>query len=143
MCGFLRLFTRIITTLLLFLRAHTYRFANNTRIRLSSKEFQMITELEYRQNRYTVLKLANPNNPIIIRDIYNKRQKIRRSELRNKTPISTLLKALIEKQSYGDEFFTLYQSKGGIKGGPLNHLFIAPDKHIDLLIKNSEILITD
>src|SRR6266511_5393347 len=78
-----------------------------------------------------------------MRDIYNKRQKIRRSELRGKTPISALLKALIEKQDYKDEFFTLYQSEGGIEGGPLSHLFIAHDKHIDLLIENSEILITD
>ncbi len=52
MCGFLRLFTRIIIIFFLFLRAHTYRFANNIRIRFLSKEFQMIRELEYRQNRY-------------------------------------------------------------------------------------------
>src|SRR6266511_1269928 len=45
MYGFLKLFTRIIITLFLFLRAHTYRFANNTRIRLLSKEIQMIREL--------------------------------------------------------------------------------------------------
>jgi len=54
------------------------------------------------------LKLANLNNPIIMRDIYNERQKIRRSELCDKIFISALLKALIEKQGYKDEFFTLY-----------------------------------
>ena len=89
------------------------------------------------------MKLANPNNPIIIRDVYNKRQKVRRLELRDKTFISALFKALIEKQGYKDEFFTLYLSVGGIKGGPLSYLFIAHDKYIDFLIKNSEVLITD
>src|SRR6266536_325898 len=92
---------------------------------------------------YAALKLANPNNPITMRDVYNERQKVRRSELRGKTPISALLKALIEKQGYEDEFFTLYQSEGGIEGGPLSHLFIAHDKHIDFLMENSEVLITD
>ena len=46
---------------------------------------------------YAALKLANPNNPITMRDIYNERQKIRRLELRSKIFISALLKALIER----------------------------------------------
>ena len=50
---------------------------------------------------------------------------------------------MIEKQGYEDEFFTLYQSEGGIEGGPLSHLFIAHDKYIDFLMENSEVLITD
>ena len=78
-----------------------------------------------------------------MRDVYNERQKIRRSELRDKTPISALLKILIEKKGYEDEFFTLYQSEDGIKDSPLSHLFIAHNKHIDLLMENSEVLITD
>ena len=99
------------------------RVADDKRVRIHAKQI------------YTAFKLENPDNPITMRDIYNKRQKIRRAELNNKTPISTLLTAPLEKKNYENEFFMLYKTENGIKDNPLTHLFIAHDKHIDLLIK--------
>ncbi len=107
------------------------RITNDRRVRISAKQ------------TYTVLKLANPENPTILRDIYNKRQQIRRVELVRKTPISALLTALIKKRGYKDKFFTLYNTKYSVKDDYLTHLFIVYDKHIDLLIENSEVLVTD
>ncbi len=75
--------------------------------------------------------------------MYNKRQQIRRAELTKKTPISTLLTALIKKRGYEDKYFTLYNTKYSVKGDHLTHLFIAYDKHINLLIENPEVLVTD
>ncbi len=89
------------------------------------------------------MKLANPENPTTLRDIYNKRQQIRRVELIKKTPISALLTALIKKRDYEDKFFILYNTEYGVKDNHLIYLFIAHDKHINLLIENPEILITD
>ncbi len=89
------------------------------------------------------MKLANPENPTILRDIYNKRQQIRRAKLIRKIPISTLLTTLIKKRDYEDEFFTLYNTKYNIKSDYLTHLFIAHNKHINLLIENPEVLVTD
>ena len=89
------------------------------------------------------MKFANPENPIILRDIYNKRQQIRRVELVKKISISTLLTALIKKRGYEDKFFTLYNAEYGVKDGYLTYLFIVYDKYIDLLIENPEILVTD
>ncbi len=92
---------------------------------------------------YTVFKFENSDNPIIIRDIYNERQRIRRAELNSKIPISTLLTAFLERKDYENEFFIFYEAENGIKDDPLTHLFIAHDKHIDLLIENFEVLIID
>src|SRR6266536_255902 len=92
---------------------------------------------------YAVLKFANPENPTILRDIYNKRQQIRRVELVKKISISTLLTALIKKKGYKDKFFTLYNTEYGVKDGYLTHLFIAYNKYINLLIENPEVLMTD
>src|SRR6266536_1549357 len=92
---------------------------------------------------YAVLKFANPENPIILRDIYNKRQQIRRVELVKKISISALLTALIKKRGCEDEFFTLYNIKYDIKDGYLIYLFIVYNKYINLLIENPKILVTD
>src|SRR6266536_5643522 len=92
---------------------------------------------------YAVLKFANPENPIILRDIYNKRQQIRRVELVRKISISALLTVLIKKRGYEDEFFTLYNIKYDDEDGHLTHFFIVYNKYIDLLIENPEILVTD
>ena len=89
------------------------------------------------------MKLANPENLIILRDIYNKGQQIQRVELVRKISIFALLTALIKKRDYKDEFFTLYDIKYGVEGGYLTYLFIIYDKYINLLIENPEILITD
>jgi len=89
------------------------------------------------------LKFANPENPTILRDIYNERQQIRRVKLIKKIPISALLTTLIKKRGYKDEFFTLYNTKYDVEGGYLTHLFIVYNKYINLLIENPEILITD
>ncbi len=35
------------------------------------------------------------------------------------------------------------EAENGIEGGPLIYLFIAHDKHIDLLIENFEVLVID
>ncbi len=78
-----------------------------------------------------------------MRDIYNKRQRIRRVKLNDKTPISALLTALLERKDYENKFFMLYKAENDIKGDFLTHLFIAHDKHIDLLIENFEVLVTD
>ena len=99
------------------------RVADNKRVEIHAKQ------------TYAAFKLKNPNNPITIRDIYNERQRIRRAELNGKTPISALLIALLKRKGYENEFFILYEAENGIEGGPLTHLFIAHDKHIDLLIK--------
>ncbi len=92
---------------------------------------------------YAVLKFANPENPIILRDVYNKRQQIRRVELIKKISISALLTALIKKRDYEDEFFTLYNVEYGVEGGYLTYFFIVYDKYIDFLIENPEVLVTD
>jgi len=89
------------------------------------------------------LKLANPENLIILRDIYNKGQQIQRVELVRKISIFALLTALIKKRDYKDEFFTLYDIKYGVEGGYLTYLFIIYDKYINLLIENPEVLMTD
>ncbi len=78
-----------------------------------------------------------------MRDIYNKRQRIRRAELSDKTPISTLLTALLKRKNYENEFFILYEVENGIEDNPLTHLFIAHDKYIDFLIENFEVLVID
>jgi len=75
--------------------------------------------------------------------VYNKRQQIRREELVGKTPISALLTVLIEKRGYKDKFFTLYDVEYGVEGDYLTYLFIVYNKHIDFLIENLEILVTD
>ncbi len=92
---------------------------------------------------YAVLKLANPENPIILRDVYNERQQIRQVKLVGKISISALLTVLIKKRNYEDEFFIFYDVEYGVKNDYLIYLFIAYDKYIDLLIKNSKILVTD
>jgi len=89
------------------------------------------------------LKFANPENPIILRDIYNKRQQIRQVELTKKIPIFIFLTTLIKKRGYKDEFFTLYNIKYGVKNGYFTYLFIVYNKYIDLLIENPEVLMTD
>ncbi len=89
------------------------------------------------------MKFANPKNPIILRDIYNERQQIRRVELIKKTPISTLLTILIKKRGYEDEFFIFYNIKYGVEDVYLTHLFIVYNKYINLLIENPEILVID
>jgi len=112
-------------------KAFKTRITNNRRVRISAKQ------------TYTTLKLANPENPTILRDIYNKRQQIRRVELIKKSPIFTFLTALIKKRGYEDEFFTLYNIKYDIKDGYLIYLFIVYNKYINLLIENPKILVTD
>ncbi len=107
------------------------KITNNRRVGINAKQ------------TYTALKFANPKNPTTLRDIYNKRQQIRRAKLTKKTPISTLLTALIKKRGYKDKFFTLYNTKYGVEDGHLTHLFIAHNKYINLLIENPEVLITD
>src|SRR6266511_1476190 len=92
---------------------------------------------------YAALKLANPENPTILRDIYNERQQIRRVELAGKISISAFLTILIKKRGYEDEFFTLYNAEYNVEGGYFTHLFIVYDKYINLLIENPEVLITD
>ncbi len=89
------------------------------------------------------MKFANPENPIILRDIYNKRQQIRRAELIRKISIFTLLTALIKKRGYEDKFFTLYNVKYNVEDDYLTHLFIAYNKYINLLVENPEILVID
>ncbi len=89
------------------------------------------------------MKFANPENPITLRDIYNKRQQIRRIELTKKTSISALLTALIKKRGYEDEFFTLYNIEYGVEDGYFTHLFIVYNKYINLLIENPKVLMTD
>ncbi len=104
---------------------------DNRRIRINTKQ------------TYTALKLTNPKNPTTLRDIYNKRQQIRRVKLTRKTPISALLTALIKKRGYEDKSFTLYNTKYSVESNHLTHLFIAHNKHINLLIENPKILVTD
>ena len=55
---------------------------------------------------HITLKLADPSNPLIIRDIYNKRQTDRLRELNGKFLIDTLLKILINKINSEREFRT-------------------------------------
>src|SRR6266498_4627264 len=78
-----------------------------------------------------------------MRDMYNKRQRIRRAELSGKIFISTLLTVLFERKDYENEFFILYKTENGIEGGLFTYFFIAHDKYIDLLIKNFEVLVID
>ncbi len=93
---------------------------------------------------YTTLKLADLSNPFIIRDIHNKRQADRLRELDGKPPINALLKVLINKIGPKRKFRIWYNTRSGIDdGGPLTHLFIAHEKHIDLLQENHQVLITD
>ncbi len=89
------------------------------------------------------MKFTNSENPIILRDIYNKRQQIRRVELIKKIFISTFLTALIKKRGYEDKFFTLYNAEYDIEDDYLTYLFIAYNKYINLLIENAEVLVTD
>jgi len=89
------------------------------------------------------LKLTNPENPIILRDVYNERQQIRRAELVEKIFIFAFLTALIKKRGYEDEFFTFYDIEYSVKDGYLIYLFIVYDKYINLLIENPEVLVTD
>ncbi len=78
-----------------------------------------------------------------MRDIYNKRQRIRRAELSNKTFISALLTTLLKRKGYENEFFMLYKAENGIEGDSLTYFFIAHDKYIDLLIENFKVLVID
>ncbi len=78
-----------------------------------------------------------------MRDMYNKRQRIRRAELSGKIFISTLLTVLFERKDYENEFFILYKTENGIEGGLFTYFFIAHDKYIDLLIENFKVLIID
>ncbi len=78
-----------------------------------------------------------------MRDVYNERQRIRRAELSDKTPISALLTALFKRKGYENEFFMFYEAENGIEDGPLIYVFIAHDKYIDLLIENFELLVID
>ncbi len=89
------------------------------------------------------MKLTNPENSTILRDIYNKRQQIRRVELTKKTPIFTLLTTLIKKRDYKNKFFIFYDAEYSVENNHLTHLFIAYDKYIDFLIENFEVLVTD
>ncbi len=89
------------------------------------------------------MKLTNPENPIILRDVYNERQQIRRAELVEKIFIFAFLTALIKKRGYEDEFFTFYDIEYSVKDGYLIYLFIVYDKYINLLIENPEVLVTD
>ncbi len=82
----------------------------------------MTRELEYTQNRH--IRFSN-SKILIIRSQY------------------TIYTALLKRKDYKNEFFILYKAENGIKDNLLTHLFMAHDKHIDLLIENFEILIID
>jgi len=88
---------------------------------------------------YTHFDRTEPNNNLIIRDVYNKRAEIRRRELNGRTPIQTLLQSLI----ITGEFSTHYQIKFGDQNSPLTHLFITHRPHKLLFTLNSEIIIID
>ncbi len=58
---------------------------------------------------YIYFDRTEPDNNLIIRDVYNKRAEVRRRELNNRTPIQALLQLLI----ITGEFSTRYQIKFG------------------------------
>jgi hypothetical protein len=74
---------------------------------------------------YTIDKIENPDNFLIVRDYYNERAKIRRNRFNGKSPIHALLKALnvfneTEEASY--QFSAEYKTKFD-NGGLFTHLF--------------------
>src|SRR6266498_852989 len=96
---------------------------------------------------YNALKLNNPKNLIIMRDIINERARAKFANLNENTPITAFFKDLDNKfnnQFNGDKFFFRYRTKNGIKiGGPLTYLFIVSSFHTYFLIENPEILTID
>ena len=99
------------------------------------------------KSTYNTLKLNNPENLIIIRDITNERARAKFADLNRDIPIIAFFKDLDGKfnnQPNGDEFFFRYHTKNSIKtGGPLTHLFITSSFHTYFLIKNPEVLTID
>ncbi len=99
------------------------------------------------KSTYNALKLNNPENSVIMRDITNERARAKFADLDGNTPITAFFKGLDSKfnnQPDGDEFFFRYRTKNSIEtGGPLTHLFIASSFHTYFLIKNPEVLTID
>src|SRR6266536_4308048 len=99
------------------------------------------------KSTYNTLKLNNPENSVIMRDITNERARAKFADLNKDTPITAFFKSLDNKfnnQPNGDEFFFRYHTKNSSKtGGPLTHLFITSSFHTYFLIKNPEILTID
>ncbi len=99
------------------------------------------------KSTYNALKLNNPENSVIMRDITNERARAKFADLDRDTPITAFFKGLDDKfsnQPNGDKFFFRYRTKNNIKtGGPLTHLFITNSFHTYFLIKNPEILTID
>ena len=81
-----------------------------------------------------------------MRDITNKRARVKFINFDGDTPITAFFKGLDRKFNNisKNKFFFRYRTKSGVKeGGPLTHLFIANNKHTYFLMKNLEVLTID
>ena len=88
---------------------------------------------------YTHFDRTEPDNNLIIRNIYNERAEMRRRELNDRTLIQALLQLLI----ITGEFLTHYQIKFGDQGDLLIYLFITHRPYKLFFALNSEVMIID
>jgi hypothetical protein len=98
------------------------------------------------RHTYTTYEIKRSKVCIIMRDLYNARDKLKREKIGNKLPIYVLIEALSlfnDKNETTNEFSADYLTKFGEKGDSLTHLFVFYGLHRKLLIANFEILILD
>ncbi len=92
------------------------------------------------------MRFNNPEGIIIMRDITNKRARVKFINLNKDISITAFFKDLNRKFNNipKNKFFFRYRTKLGVKEeGSLTYLFIANSKYTYFLIKNPEILTID
>jgi hypothetical protein len=96
---------------------------------------------------YTTYEIERPETYIIIRDLYNERDKIHREKLGYRSIMGVLVNALSEfndkHKVITGEFFADFQIKYDEREGFLTHLFVFHSLHRKLLMANPKILVLD
>jgi hypothetical protein len=99
------------------------------------------------RHTYTTYEIERPETYIIMRDLYNERDKIHREKLGHRSIMGVLVNALSEFNDRHEvttgEFSADFQTKYDERGGPLTYLFVLHSLHRKLLMANPEVLVLD
>jgi hypothetical protein len=96
---------------------------------------------------YIIYEIERPETYIIMRDLYNERDKIYREKLGHRSIMGVLVNAFSEFNDRHEvitgEFFADFQIKYDERGGPFIYLFVFYSFHRKLLMANFEVLVFD